>query len=339
MNNYIIPADQSSHPNVSIEIFDSDLNLVDTVQDLNVDGDGRRVVYIDDFTKDKDAAFGQDEKMTNAYILKLKLDDDIMDLQYIMDVKVSPELDDDELQKLTGSEARMQARFTSSTRGCNDYRAHGRGRDGGLSLELVVPSSVFKLSDIGDHGVDLVAGWACGHEGVTLTQSIVFLPRRASGGTISKEAGTRIEVNSPELLEEDINNIVEDAPLAEDTPNDTHDDDRAGDKLAETISHRHRAGAEHSMPAEKKDTKEDQGRTTMRRNIKPKKHGNKEEQEDSLIRKFKSKYDADDFGKASFTANSYLAGIVVFVIVGGTIINAFVAMSGRNRSSRSKRDL
>ena len=264
MNNFITPVDQSSHPNVSIELYDEDNNsLVEAIEE----GSGRKVVYIEDQRETSD--FGHDQKLTKKYIAKLKLDDDLKDLQYVMDLKVTPELDDDELKKLTGEEARMQAKFTSSSKGCSDYRAFGRGRDGGLHFEIAVPSSVYDLKDFSDHTVDLVAVWACGHEAITLTQPIVFLPRIGGATAASVNSDVNIEAASPNDNTNDkipndertneneepaitkqetplakgnppIDVPEEQALLAEDTPNDIDvlDSHQAREKVDERLHHR-----------------------------------------------------------------------------------------------------
>ena len=377
MNSYIIPVDQSSHPNVSIELFDltnRDLNN-NSVQDAvgtTVEESGRRVVYIDDFTTSNE--FGQDKKLTLEYLVKLNLDhdaNDLKDLQYTMDIQVTPELDDDELKKLTGDEARMQARFTSSSKGCNDYRAFGRGGDGedGLHLEIVVPSSIYKLNDVSDHGVDLVAVWACGHEGITLTHSIAFLPRIGSksgsesvnggGSTVAASAATaaggEMEHGVANEVQPDAG-AEQEAPLAEDTPNDIPDNYQAGEKLEKTLHHRHH---EHDQEHEHEGVhvtknqvadesaevyKEEEPHSshtlkkTTKTNVHPHQHHRHkdEEQPYQKIRKFNAKYNADDFGQAKFTANSYLTGLLVFIFIGGTVINGFLALSNRPRPNTAK---
>ena len=315
MNNFIIPVEQSSHPVVAIELFDEKNELVATKEE-----NGKRIIYIDDFTGNSDAQFGQDKKLTLLYKVKLKRDDDLKDLQYTMDLKVTPELDDDELKKLTGDEARMQARFTSSSKGCNDYRAHGKGGDDGLNLEIVVPSSIYKLKDLNDHIVDLVAVWACGHEAITLTRSIIFLPRIGS----EIDTGATAEGNSLGHTETE-----PEPPLAEDTPNDVPEDYEAGEQLEQTLNHRHHQESDKSGL---KNSAVNDNHTTKKHHAK----GKNEEDSYATIRKFNAKYNDKEFGAANFTANSYIVGLLVFIFIGGTVINAFLAMSNRPRRDTAK---
>ena len=375
MNNFIVAHDQSSHPSVSIDLYDQEDNTKPiitesvTVTDGSDSGSGSSpilVVYIPDFTADLQASdFGQEQIWTREFTAKLNLNGaDLHDVQYVMDIKVSPELDDDVLQKLTGQEARIQARFISSSKGCNDYRAHGRSnaKDAGVKFQLVVPSSVFKLSNAADNSVDLVAGWATGHEAVTLTQSIVFrtrpkgkdasteqeaVPNKDTGEHVQEDE--RVQDNVKEQVQMSImqqSEELEEAPLAEDTPNDfqlqqeqqgnvARDEIHDAELIAEMTKERNELISITSTSATKKK------KTTTQKKTKKHKQRKGEDHDSPIkeVKDFNKKYDADDFGKAEFTANSYITGLIVMVIVGGTVINALLSVSGKRRSSMRKREL
>jgi len=406
MNNFIVAHDQSSHPSVSIDLYDQDdsINPIITESVTVTDGSAGSisVVYIPDFSADHQTSdFGQEQIWTREFTAKLNLNGaDLHDVQYVMDLKVSPELDDDVLQKLTGQEARIQARFTSSSKGCNDYRAHGRGNgngngngnDAGVKFQLVVPSSVFKLSNANDNSVDLVAGWATGHEAVTLTQSIVFRtrprPKRKGKGKAAsteqeqeavpvpkKDTGVHVHVqvhvkeedervHVQENVKEQVRMSImqqseelDEAPLAEDTPNDFQLSQDQGDLAradeieindAELIEEMAKERNELISITSTSATQKKKKTTTQKRTkTKIKKHKQRkqrkgEQDPDSPIKEvkdFNKKYDADDFGQAKFTANSYIIGLIVLIIVGGMVINALLSMSGKRRSLMRKREL
>ena len=66
--------------------------------------------------------------------------------------------------------------------GCQNKRAHGKKGDDGLHLKIqfntTTTSTTAKTKSFKNElGVDVVAGWACGHEAVTLTHAIEFRPR------------------------------------------------------------------------------------------------------------------------------------------------------------------
>eukprot|EP00979_Chaetoceros_neogracilis_P001664 scaffold303_cov285-Chaetoceros_neogracile.AAC.8 len=343
MNNFIVTHEQSSEPNVSIELFDQDSNLIITKDDGDHDGgdgdrDGihinKRVVYIEDlFTADKTSDFGQRElKWSGKITAKLNLEGtDLKDVQYIMDLKVSPELEDDVIHKITDDETRMQARFLSSSSGCNEYRAHGRGNDNGLTFQVGFPSSVFNLNNVEENSVDLVAGWATGHAAVTLTQSIVFRTRNQS--PYKSKSKNEADANPTEgteeqekvILEPQIEPEEEELLLAEDTPNDYQSE---GERMVrEEMNSEADEEGEHAHGPTKKEKD---------------KHQRFPKEEDftmKRITKFRKKYETDGFGNAEFTTRSYIAGLIVMIIVGGTIMNAFVSMSGKSRSKRGKREL
>ena len=344
MNNFIVAVENSAHPNVSIDLFDIDHNPIL----LQTDSSGRKVLYIPEDSSAKEPI------LKRRYLAQINVPEadaaDLRDLQYIMDLRVSPELDDDEIRKLTGEETRMQVRFTSPSKGCDDYRAHARnGKDEFLELEVAIPSSVFELKDLanGDHSVSLVAGWACGHEAVTLTHPIIFLPGSASpiednghensnGGDVDVKAEDINLVEGNKQVEEKNHNSENEinAPLGEDTPNDVHD--HYGHDEVIKPGRRQREQVAMKQPgtyAENSEPKHVPERNKHRR------HRKEETKTKSPIRQFNQRYNSDGFGKASFTANSYVTGLLVFVFVGGTILNAIVAMSGKTRASRNKRDV
>jgi hypothetical protein len=233
MNNFIIPFEQTLHPEIFIEIYDSSNRIVHPGI-IN----GKKTIF-------------QDEK-SETYTLKLNTAGvDVQDLQYIMDVKIDPELDDDQIQKLNGKEDRFQAKFLSPVKGCHDYRASGRNRDKGLKLNVVLPPSVYDSSkSLDEHSIDIVAAWACGHEAITLTESIRVLPKRGSD-----EIGRSNNGDTAKNMKIDI---------------------------------------------------EEEAKATL--------------------------------NPPKYTANSYLTAFVVFIIVGGTLINACLAMS-KPRANKGKRKL
>jgi hypothetical protein len=382
MNNLIVAHDQSSHPSVSIDLYDQEDDtkpiITESVTVTVTDGSGSDsspilVVYIPDFTADHQASdFGNEQIWTREFTAKLNLNGaDLHDVQYVMDIKVSPELDDDVLQQLTGQEARIQARFISSSKGCNDYRAHGRAnaKDAGVKFQLVVPSSVFKLSNAADNSVDLVAGWATGHEAVTLTQSIVFrtrpkgkdasteqesVPNKDTGEHVQEDE--RVQKNVRKQVQMSImqqSEELEEAPLAEDTPNDfqlqpeqenvARQEIYDAELITEMAKERNELISITSTSATNNKKTATQKRAKKHKQRKGEDHKQrKEEDHDSPIKEvknFNKKYDADDFGNAKFTANSYITGLIVMIIVGGTVINALLSMSGKRRSSMRKREL
>lgn len=165
MNYPIKLVEKSAYPNdVYIEVLD-----IQNQQPVEVNVvDGRRLVYVEETSKNE------------KYILRLITHPSLKDLQYVMDVMVLPELDEDEDEKKADND-RMQGKFNGVTTGCNDSRAHGRAfNDVGLELEINIPSSLFSVKGGVENSVEVVAVWACGHEAITLTYPIFFLPKRNS---------------------------------------------------------------------------------------------------------------------------------------------------------------
>jgi hypothetical protein len=295
MNHFIVPFAQSSHPNdVSIQVYqypnnkdvggsggdnqEDVLSLLTESSASSLSSAPQTVYMMDTGVYDKEEEEENNDVMLE-YFVKLKVaDPDLKDLQYVFDVKVTPEEEEEVTREEPHSNGdRIQAKFLSPSNysGCGGTRIHGRANDSyktGAKLQIIIPFSIFanlKKHDIQhEHSVDLVAGWACGHEAVTLTQSIVFRPQTAFSSLSS----------STEILTNDVEkhpNIV-------------------GQQQAQSSS---AAG----MNTKKKE--------------------------------FQEKYNQDTFGKAKFTANSFLTGLVVFLLVGGTLVNALLALTSSNNKS------
>eukprot|EP00557_Chaetoceros_sp_GSL56_P003816 CAMPEP_0176498516 /NCGR_PEP_ID=MMETSP0200_2-20121128/12367_1 /TAXON_ID=947934 /ORGANISM="Chaetoceros sp., Strain GSL56" /LENGTH=332 /DNA_ID=CAMNT_0017896737 /DNA_START=96 /DNA_END=1094 /DNA_ORIENTATION=- len=288
MNQYIVPFAQSSHPNVLLQVYKFNDNDVDAkqnkednysfhVESSHSTSSEPQTVYMDQHYNGEIS-----NSIIMEYLVKLKVDDEeLKDLQYVMDVMVTPEVPEDEeeveLTKSQGEQSRIQARFLSSYNniGCGDKRIHGRGNENrGAKLQIIIPLSIFDSeNDINEHSVDLVAGWACGHEAVTLTQSIVFRPQTSSlSSSSSSSSQGRNDVKDQNKKSDTIGNVVRQPP-------------------AETLK------------ARKKE--------------------------------FEEKYNKDTFGKAKFTAKSFLTGLVVLLFVGGSIVNALVALTSNRKSAYS----
>ncbi len=197
MHNFITPVKESPHANnVSIEVYEK---LATSEKDsftrrgpmdieTEYDTSGQKtmnVIYIEKNEVDGGPNESQQEvKVTSReYILKLAVNEEasLHDLQYVMDVKILPDLEevDDELsrtsaEKLVYEGHRMHAELTQRN-GCDNLRAFGRKGDDGLSLKIVVPSPLYSMQN--SARVNIVAGWACGHEAVTLTYPLEFRPK------------------------------------------------------------------------------------------------------------------------------------------------------------------
>jgi len=198
MNYPIKLVEKSDYPNdVYIEVLD--IHSQEPVE-VNV-VDGRRLVYVEETLNDD-----QDKK----YLLKLIAHPNLKDLQYVMDIVVLPERDEDEEEKKDDGD-RMAGKFTGGTTGCGDSRAHGRVKDGGLELEVNIPSSLFSVKGSMENAVEVVAAWACGHEAITLTHPILFLPM---GSSHNIDVGTQhgidagVEIDSVALVEEGVQDII-----------------------------------------------------------------------------------------------------------------------------------
>ena len=146
---------------------------------------------------------------------------------------------------------------------------------------------------------------------------------------------------------------LEEAPLAEDTPNDfqlqpeqenvARQEIYDAELITEMAKERNELISITSTSATNNKKTATQKRAKKHKQRKGEDHKQrKEEDHDSPIKEvkdFNKKYDADDFGNAKFTANSYITGLIVMIIVGGTVINALLSMSGKRRSSMRKREL
>lgn len=298
MNNLIKPVSESPHgDDVSIELYDE--TTMNPIEIKKV-GD-KRIVYIEDFTKHSPS-----EKIVLSFLLKLNVKDNpaLGDLQYIMDAQVFPELDEDEVDKLDGSEARMTAEFTRN-RGCRNMRAYGRKGDKGLSFHIEIPASVFALSDIKEHSVDVVAGWACGHEAVTLTESIEFRPFVNDDQTdldgkenveeLEQELPAKIEITGADMTSEE----------------KEEDGDEISMKSA-ALRRRQKTEAVHEI------------------------HERKDHEDKHLhlnLKKFNKMYNESRFGQASFSSSSYIKGLLAFLVL-GTILIKVCRFKGKKRKGR-----
>ena len=88
-------------------------------------------------------------------------------------------------------------KFTGPSSGCDGKRAHGRVRDQGEGLDFEIEAGALEIkfaedgTEIGGK-VEVWAGWATGHEAVTLTERVSFGPRATEaedggGGSDSSE--------------------------------------------------------------------------------------------------------------------------------------------------------
>ena len=94
----------------------------------------------------------------------------LTNVEYVMDVRILNPLgnmndDDPKTQNIL-------AKVTSSRSGCDETRGYGHILDEGLEITIFFPYSAFQEG----YGVQVIAGWARGHEAVTLTHPIYFLP-------------------------------------------------------------------------------------------------------------------------------------------------------------------
>mmetsp|Transcript_9874 Transcript_9874/g.10939 ORF Transcript_9874/g.10939 Transcript_9874/m.10939 type:complete len:371 (+) Transcript_9874:204-1316(+) len=192
MNSFIVPFSDSAHADhVHIQMLDKNNDM----QPVPFDNSHDNVIYIEESDLD---LIGSESELTFEYVLKLNVNPDakLYDLQYVMDVQISPILDDEEIEQLDGTETRLKAEFTYN-KGCYNMRAYGRNvpDDKGLELIVQIPKSIFTSQEIQmeEHYIDIVAGWACGHEPVTLTQNIRIKPvksRKDNGQTRTVESNT-----------------------------------------------------------------------------------------------------------------------------------------------------
>jgi hypothetical protein len=202
MNNFIVPVNESSHADdVQIEVFEvydsaDSKGSEETLRpvDIIVEQSGKRVVYIDNLQHGKEckqrssiSMEDDDEKITIEYVLKLNVKEEakLYDLQYVMDAKSLPESEEEDdntdVEIDNDEESHLQPQIIAQfnrRNGCDNMRGYGKEGDNGLTLKIQVPSSIYDNPDLIDSNiVDVVAGWACGHEAVTLTYNIEFRPR------------------------------------------------------------------------------------------------------------------------------------------------------------------
>jgi hypothetical protein len=320
MNNLIQSAEKSPHGNdVSIELYDAE--TMTPIEIKNV-GD-KRIVYVEDFTKN-----GGVEKATMKFVLKLNVKDDpeLGDLQYVMDAKVLPELDEEALDKLDGTEARMTAEFPRKS-GCRKLRSHGRKGDNGLELKVGIPASVFLLDNVHEHAVDVVAGWACGHEAVTLTQPIEFRPLVQSE-TDREEEGMNDDILPLEEEEQGDNNMLTGVDT-KDTPQEK--DEETMQILKDII---HGGGISAGLRARHKQE-------VIQKIHEYKKHHDREEQNIGHhhhlnLKKFNKLYEQNKFGQGSFTNSNYVKGIVIVSLLALILLKCCLPKS---RRSKGRRDL
>ena len=318
MNQLITPYSKSPHPNdVSIELYDEE-----TMEAIEIKKVGdKRIVYLEDFTQHSIS-----DKIMLHFVLKLNVNENnkaLGDLQYVMDAIVYPELEEEELDKLDGTEDRFTAEFTRN-RGCRNMRAYGRKGDKGLTMQLGIPASIFSLENVKDHYVDVVAGWACGHEAVTLTESIEFRPFVQEEPPINVDVNVNVNVN----VNVDTNKKEEEEKLEE---------------------------LEFEMPAKieitgadlpKEETKKEEDETSIKsaalrrrqkseivHEIQEQKKHHMDKQDPLNLKKFNKKYNETRFGQASFSSSRYLKGLLVFLVL-GTIFIKVCRSKGKKRKGR-----
>lgn len=286
MNNKIKLVSESSHPK-HVNIVVSDANTMEPV-DFTLEEDGTKVVSIH-----QSSTMGLEDKTILRYHLSLVSPPDLKDLQYVMDAIVLPELDEENSKKDDGQQ--IDVRFTSSTRGCEDKRAHGRKNDNGLIIELAVPSSTFEAPSDGHIvGVDIVAGWACGHEAVTLTHPIRFIP---ISYMLKNEGATKSE----QIPEQQITEKEEDTDDANlpDIPGSVYVEpdemDREDAEKMDNTNLRRGRRYEREHPSIDEEA-EEEARTA-----------------DGVLKQFKIDHDKETFGQASFSIMSYFVGTVVLI--------------------------
>ena len=161
MNNAVVPYSDSSYKNIAIHVYDAkdSTKMIQPSRITSSDGDGaqeqkqqQRMIYVQDGPQAE-------------YILKLHIPPDDLkggalgDLQYVMDVSVS-----------------SPAEFSGGNRGCDNRRAHGRRTDT-VKLKIDFYGPAADEADAGDE-IEVWAGWATGHEAVSLTDVIVFMQKK-----------------------------------------------------------------------------------------------------------------------------------------------------------------
>ncbi len=302
MNNHITPYTDSPHgKDVSIELYDKS-----TMKQIEIkkDNDGKNnIVYIEDFRES-----GADSVVL-PFQLKLHVVDnpELGDLQYVMDAKVFPEMDDEEEG---GGVPRMKAEFTHS-HGCDKSRANGRKGDNGLTVNVSIPASIFSLSNVKDQAVDVVAGWACGHEAVKLTESIQFRPMPKEQVEQHQLDAKEIDIIPEKSDEKEMNNEqLEVVDVKE---------------ISRNIRRRHNDEVREHLLEMKKQRMEE--RNDGSENTKKHRHLN--------LQKLNQFYEKTRFGKASFTNHKYLKGLFV-IFLGVIILRCCIA---KGKKTKGRRDL
>ena len=293
MNNKIKMVNDSSHPN-GVYIVVSDANTMEPV-DFTLKDDGTKVVSI------HQSSTG--DKTTLRYHLSLVSHPDLKDLQYVMDAIVLPELDEEHSEKDDGQ--KIDVRFTTSTRGCEDKRAHGRKNDNGLEIVIEVPSSTFETpGDDNIVGVDIVAGWACDHEAVTLTHAIQFIP---TSYMLNHEGGIKNEQGADDEKEQE----TDDANLP-DAPGSVYvEPDEIVRRDVENIDNTNlRRGRRYEREHPIEDEMEEESATT-----------------DGLLKEFKNEHDKETYGQGAFSIISYMVGLLVFCVFSVGTVTVLISRS------------
>ena len=337
MNNVIQPPQPSTTSSssnnvavVQIEVYEQTTMTPVNVHTLENDVSNTRVVYIKDFTKSND--FGQEDIMIVSFVLKLvavvvnneeEKGQLLPDLQYVMDARILPENENGE----GGMTTMMTAEFTYNS-GCENKRAHGRKGDSGLSIDIGVPASIFTKSQSQQqpqqHAVEVVAGWACGHEAVTLTYPIEFRPMIITDNADNAKEAPQEEhqIQSAKMKEVE----EEEEPETDDVlpPIDDEIELETDDATAE-------------------EEKEQQGQQQRQRQIEKEqqqKHKHKlrggQNEAVGTLQKFNQLYSKHHFGQASFTNSNYVKGLVAFVLL-GVVGMKFYASKGK--TSKGRREL
>lgn len=176
--------------NVFIQVFDLDAKLEVHVNTTIVHQDGllRRIIY---FKVDSTV-----ERLTNIkYSLKLIAPPRLQGLQYVMDaITTTPDPPTEPTAAVVVPQQRVRGKFMRSpVVGCSGSRVYGRlGAEGHTFKLLIPPSAVVRENP--ERGVDVIAGWACGKEAVTLTHSIVFLPSIGVVDDVGEDEGAEDEL-------------------------------------------------------------------------------------------------------------------------------------------------
>lgn len=357
MNQFIVPYSQSPYPNVSMEVFQSHHDHGGENQDLSISdprsGDsivpvvftaGGNEILIErrhlpsqsgaQYREKKQSEVAHDSISTTTleFHVKLKIDDsDLKDLQYVMDVMVTPDTTQDEEEKyeqghdepMNSRGDRIQAKFLSSTSGCQNTRVYGRGSDAKWELlQISIPNSIFESEHVREHSVDLVAGWACGHEAVTLTQSIVF----------------RLKPEMP-MLPMSLDLSGKDVESMRMSMSHGHDNANGNTgKWKNEYKEKEGGGGEEDEELAAV-VEEDEENDRMHGDTQKRQPQQRQEKQDLETKRqqFQKQYDKDTFGKAQFTANTFMTGLIVLLFVGGTILNALLAVNSSQSSTLSGR--